>query len=243
MKSVLPLLRLSAPLAPQSIAPMPATRPLMLVAILMLTVFPALAEQPWSDHTTNRHEWISLPSSELVFGGSTRTELLHRESESWRGTTRSQIRVDATYYYTIPLRAEPGWEILIVEGRKQVVVMVPPPTPVIPVAVDTASLKESTASGWLRWDKNRNLNTLRKEMGEQLEAYALNPARIDEMRDYGRITVTTFTRQWLLNEHDARKKNWTITVIYTDEEMPALPEALDPPLAQHHPQADSDVLP
>jgi hypothetical protein len=128
------------------------------------------------------------------------TEDFYRaDSRTWwgifLGQTVSQIQVSATYRYGVPL-TDPAWAIAT-RGRSAVVIA-PVPAPTLPVAIDTGTLREHTQSGWARFDRQINLDELRRGMSAQLEARATDPARLSLVRDAARRTIGEFVEQWLL---------------------------------------------
>jgi hypothetical protein len=102
------------------------------------------------------------PGGILHTNGFTKTEELRKDTGSWRGTTSTEIRLDATYRYEIVLRDR--WNIYLDETRRVAFVVAPAFQAQIPVAVDSRSVQEWTASGWGRFDKWDQLEALRREV-------------------------------------------------------------------------------
>ncbi len=134
----------------------------------------------------------------LHTNGFVKTETLHRETGSWRGTTSSSICLKATYRYEIELRS--NWNILIDETRKVAFVVAPAFRPQLPVAVDSRSVLEWTESGWGRFDKWEQLQALRRETSPYLERLAGSPGYIEVARGQARLTVEEFVGDWLLKQ-------------------------------------------
>lgn len=182
----------------------------------------------WWWHTkfkqANGHAGSRSPPSELIpfrtpggilhTNGFIKTEDLRRDSSSWRGTTSSGIRLNATYRYEIELRR--NWNIHIDDTRKVVFVVAPAIRPQVPVAVDSRTVYEWTESGWARFDKWDNLQTLRSEVSHSLEKLAASNGYIEVARGQARITVEEFVADWLL-----KQRNWpangVIKVYFADE--------------------------
>lgn len=92
------------------------------------------------------------PGGTLHTNGFHKSETLHKQTGSWRGTTTSSIRLNATYRYDIELRSK-DWNIYIDESRRVAFIIAPPFKPQLPVAVDSTSVYDLTESGSIRFDK------------------------------------------------------------------------------------------
>jgi hypothetical protein len=164
------------------------------------------------------------PGGTLHTSGFLKTETLHKETGSWRGTTSSNIRLKATYRYDIELRSK-DWNILIDDARHVALVIAPPLQPQLPVAVDSRSVYEWTESGWGRFDKWEHLQALRLETSPYLEALAGSPGYIEVARGQARLTVEEFVAHWLLKrrgwpEHSER----FVKVYFADEPGISFPD-------------------
>jgi hypothetical protein len=159
------------------------------------------------------------PGGKLHTNGFTKTETLHKETGSWRGTTASSIRVSATYRYEIELRER--WNLLIDDTRKVAFVVAPAFKTQLPVAVDSRTVEERTSSGWGRFDKWESLHALRKETSPYLGRKAVSPGYMEVARGQARLTVEEFVADWLL-----RNRGWPehserfVKVYFADEEIP-----------------------
>jgi hypothetical protein len=91
-----------------------------------------------------RLEPFRMPGGTLHTNGMIKTEELRKDVGSWRGTTSSGIRFDATYRYDIELRSD--WNFYIDDARKTAIIVAPPYKPQLPVAVDSKTVQEWTAS-------------------------------------------------------------------------------------------------
>lgn len=159
----------------------------------------------------------------LHTNGFVKTETLSRETGSWRGSTSSAIRLNATYRYDIELRSK--WNIYLDETRGVAFVVAPTFKPQLPVAVDSQSVSEWTESGWGRFDKWDQLEALRREVSPFLERQARSTGYVEVARGQARITVEEFVGDWLL-----KSKGWPehsdrfVKVYFTDEPDIPFPE-------------------
>ena len=141
------------------------------------------------------------------------------DSRSWwglyLGTTVSQIQVAVVYRYGVPL-SDPGWKI-VTRGPIAVVVA-PPLRPSLPVAIDTATLQERTASGWARFDKDLQLEELRRSMSADLAGRAAEQTRVALVVEASRRTIAEFAEEWLLARGEWQQGAFTsVKVYFTDE--------------------------
>lgn len=152
----------------------------------------------------------------LHTNGFVKTETLHKETSSWRGTTSASIRLNATYRYDIELRSK--WNIYLDDTRQVAFVVAPSFRPQLPVAVDSRSVQEWTESGWGRFDKWEQLRALRRETSPHLERLAGSNGYREVARGQARLTVEEFVGDWLL-----RQRGWPahserfVKVYFADE--------------------------
>lgn len=173
--------------------------------------------------SVGRIEPFRTPGGTLHTNGIVKTEELRRDMGSWRGTTSSGIRLDATYRYDIELRS--NWNYFIDHARKLAIVVAPPFKPQVPVAVDSKTVQEWTSSGWGRFDKWQQLQTLRQEISPHLEAKARSTAYMELARGDARKTVEEFVADWLLKEQRVPSKSkYVVKVYFADEPDIPLPE-------------------
>lgn len=171
---------------------------------------------------SGRLEPFRTPGGTLHTNGIVKTEELRKETESWRGTTSSIIRLDATYRYDIELRAD--WNIHIDDARKLALVIAPPYKPQLPVGVDSRSIEERTSSGWGRFDKWEHLQALRKEISPYLASKANSRSYLDLARGDARRTVEEFASDWLTrNGRLPADANYVVKVYFADEDNIPLP--------------------
>lgn len=137
------------------------------------------------------------PGGTLHTNGFLKTEVLRKDTGSWRGTTTSEIRLNATYRYEIQLRSA-DWNIYLDETRRVAFVVAPAFQPQLPVAVDSGSVQERTESGWGRFDKWDQLEALRREISPWLERLATSPGYREVARGQARMTLEEFVADWLL---------------------------------------------
>lgn len=161
----------------------------------------------------------------LQTNGILKTEELRKESGSWRGTTTSGIRLNATYRYEIELREE--WKAHVDQERGIVFVVAPELRPQLPVAVDSDSMQEWTEAGWGRFDKWEHLAELRGEITPTLAERASSSGYIDLARGPARETVEEFVRDWALkNVPWSKNVQPVIKVYFADESQIPYPEGL-----------------
>jgi hypothetical protein len=132
------------------------------------------------------------------------------------GNTASHIQVAATYRYGVPL-ADPVWEIV---SKGQIAVVVAPVLrPSLPVAVDTNTWRERTENGWARFDKEEQLEQLRRGVSNDLEQRANDPRRIGLAREASRRTIGEFVEKWLLTKDPQWKVGAfsVVKVVFQDE--------------------------
>ncbi len=111
------------------------------------------------------------------------------------GNTVSHVQVAATYRYGVPL-ADASWQI-VTRGQTTVVVA-PPLRPSLPVAIDTSTWREKTASGWARFDKKDQLEALRHGVSADLEERARDQRRLALAREASRRTIGEFVEGWIV---------------------------------------------
>jgi len=153
----------------------------------------------------------------LHTNGFYKTEILRKETGSWRGTTSSAIQLTATYRYDIELRSK-DWYIYIDETRKVAFIIAPPFKPQLPVAVDSRSAYEWTESGWGRFDKWDQLAALRRGISPLLEKQAGSPGYLEVARGQARTTVEEFVTDWLLKSRGWPKDSQRFVKVYFADE-------------------------
>jgi hypothetical protein len=174
-------------------------------------------------------EWRSAPPVvETLPGGLLETATIRMGEDFYKsdaltwwgvylGNTVSHIQVAAVYRYGVPLNDD-AWH-LVTRGSTAVVVA-PVLRPSLPVAVDTGTWREKTENGWARFDKQDQLDELRRGLSADLAARAADQARIALAREASRRTITEFVERWLL----ARETGWTpglfsAVKVYFDDEI------------------------
>jgi hypothetical protein len=142
------------------------------------------------------------------------------DSRTWwglyLGTTVSQIQVAVVYRYGVPL-ADPGWKI-VTRGPIAIVVA-PALRPSLPVAIDTATLQERTESGWARFDKDVQLEALRRSLSADLEGRATDQARVALVVEASRRTIAEFAEEWLLARGEWQRGAFTSVKVYFSDEL------------------------
>jgi hypothetical protein len=163
----------------------------------------------------------------LEVAGFTKTEDdLSKDRPSWRGTSSSSMRLDATYRYSIVLPEE--WKIIVDDTRGVATIVAPPYMPQLPVAVDSKSVMEWTESGWGRFDKWDLLQELRSEISSQLADKARSDDYRSVVEDAARKTVEEFVYDWFLKQKGwSRDSQHVIKVYFVDEKDVPLPQGYD----------------
>lgn len=163
------------------------------------------------------------PGGLLETHGFTRTETIHKDTSSFLGTTSSEMRLNATFRYSIELRSK--WNIYIDNTRHLAFVIAPAFRPQLPVAVDSSTVFERTESGWGRFNKWEHLQALHREISPWLEKLATSTTYIELVRKQARITVEEFVTDWIL-KHRGWPKDCQpfVKVYFADEEDIPLPE-------------------
>jgi hypothetical protein len=163
-----------------------------------------------------RLEPFRAPGGTLHTNGIIKTEELRKDEGSWRGTTSSGIRLDATYRYDIELRSK--WNFYIDDTRKTALIVAPLYKPQLPVAVDSTTVQEWTSSGWGRFDKWDHLQALRREVSPYLATKASSKAYMDLARGDARKAVEEFASDWLLKTNRVTSKSaYLVKVYFADE--------------------------
>ncbi len=197
-----------------------------LAAVLVYRMLPVTGLVPAPHDWTA--EWRSDPPVVTTIpGGLLETATIRMGEDFYRsdarhwwgiylGNTVSHIQAAATYRYGVPLD-DPAWEI--VSRGQTTVVVAPLLQPSLPVAIDTGTWREKTESGWARFDKFEQLESLRRGMSEDLEERARDARRVALAREASRRTIAEFVETWLLRKDPAWKPGafTVVKVIFTDE--------------------------
>jgi len=148
-------------------------------------------------------------------------ETFKRTDEKWAGwgwvylgTTVAEVRVPVSFRYH--LRLSDPWRLA---ARDQVcLVLAPPIRPTLPPAIHTDEMERRAESGWARFDKNQQLDTLERSMTPTLEQRAGDSAHLQLVREACRQSVAGFVRKWLMREGQWRSDRFTsIVVVFPDE--------------------------
>lgn len=139
------------------------------------------------------------------------------------GTTVSVIRVPATFRFHVRL-SEP-WRLA---ARDHVcIVRAPAIRPSQPPAIHTDEMEKSTESGWARFNKAGNLESLERSLTPALERRAAGLARQPMVREACRTAVAEFVKTWLLKEDHWRSDRFSaVIVLFPDEGRLESDEAL-----------------
>ena len=105
------------------------------------------------------------------------------------------------------------------------IIVAPPYKPQLPVAVDSKTVQEWTASGWGRFDKWEQLQALRTEISPTLATKAGSKAYMDLARGDARKTVEEFASDWLVKNNTLPPKSkYLMKVYFADEPDIPFPE-------------------
>ena len=132
------------------------------------------------------------------------------------GETVSHIQVAAVYRYGVPL-SDPGWDI--VTRGPICIVIAPTPGPSLPVAIDTGTMLERTENGWARFDRQLNLEELRRGLSAELEDRANDPDRMALARDASRRTIAEFVEHWLTRQGHWQPEVFSAVKVYFPDEV------------------------
>ncbi len=145
------------------------------------------------------------------------------------GTTVSVIRVPATFRFHI--RLSDPWRLA---ARDHVcIVRAPAIRPSQPPAIHTDGMEKSTESGWARFNKAGNLETLERSLTPELERRAAALARQPMVREACRTAVAEFVKTWLLKEDHWRSDRFSaVIVLFPDEARDGSDAALRATIAQ-----------
>lgn len=212
------------------IAAVSAATVFALLAVAGLVVYRLL---PASGLSPAPHDWTAEwradpPVVETLPGGLLETATMRMGEDFYKsdaltwwglylGNTVSHIQVAAVYRYGVPLTDE-AWHVAT-RGPTAVVVA-PVLRPSLPVAIDTSTWREKTESGWARFDKQDQLEELRRGLSADLATRAADERRIALAREASRRTIAEFAERWLL----ARDSGWTpglftAVKVYFDDEI------------------------
>ena len=162
-----------------------------------------------------------IPGGMLETHGFTRTEALYKATGSWLGTTSSEIRLSATFRYSIELRSK--WNLYIDDTRHLAFVIAPAFHPQLPVAVDSRTVFERTESGWGRFNKWEHLQALQREVSAHLASLAISTTYIELGRKQARITVEEFVTDWILKHRGWPKDSQPFVKVYFADEEDHIP--------------------
>jgi hypothetical protein len=183
---------------------------------------PAPAGRDWTSTWRSEPPVVSTTPGGLLEAATVRMleDFYRSDSRTWwgvyLGSTVSHIQASATYRYAVPLD-DPAWQI--VTREQTCVVVAPVLRPSLPVAIDTATLRERTESGWARFDKRGQLDDLRRSMSAELEGRARDPARMALAREAARRTVAEYVEDWLLSRGEWQEGVFSSVKVYFLDEI------------------------
>ena len=151
-------------------------------------------------------------------------ETFQRSDERWTGwgwvylgTTVAEIRVPVSFRYH--LRLSDQWRLAARDGV--CLVLAPPIRPSLPPAIHTHEMERRAESGWARFDKNEQLETLERSMTPALEQRAGDKAHMQLVREACRRSAAEFVKKWLMREGQWQKDRFTAIVVKFPDEAKA----------------------
>ncbi|HEY6565248.1 MAG TPA: hypothetical protein VIY86_12165 [Pirellulaceae bacterium] len=141
------------------------------------------------------------------------------------GKTISRIRVPAVFRYHIELA--PEWKILLRD--KTFIVVAPPVTPTLPVAIDTASLESESSGTWSLITGQKLIDDLQRSISAGLAEKAKSRTYVELQREEARKTVAEFVTRWLITQDRWKStSDHPVRVFFSDEPIRVL-GTLPPP--------------
>lgn len=135
------------------------------------------------------------------------------------GPTVASIRVPAVYRYHVKLESD--WRVVL--SNKTFVVISPPVTPSLPVAIDTAKLQAQSSGSWSILTGQASIASLQQSITKSLEAKAAMPTYIQLQREAARQTIKEFVAKWLITQEKWKDASaYPIRVFFADEPIQTL---------------------
>ena len=135
------------------------------------------------------------------------------------GTTITRIRVSAVYRYHVKL--DPDWKVMLKD--KTFVVISPPVTPSVPVAIDTEKLEAEASGRWSLLTGESRKADLLKSITKSLDAKAASPTYINFQREVARQTLKEFVAKWLITQEQYKATaSYPIRVFFADEPIQSM---------------------
>lgn len=105
--------------------------------------------------------------------------------------------------------------------------------PTLPAAIDTATLRQNTDTGWLRFDKYVAAKAALGQLTQVLGNRAATPSYINHQREVARKTVAEFVGNWGVSPMNSVGLE-NVKVVFDDEPVRSLigaafPDALSAP--------------
>ena len=110
----------------------------------------------------------------------------------------------------------PDWTVLLRD--RTFIVVSPPVTPSLPVAIDTGKLEAESSGRWSIFTGGRRIEELQRSITESLAAEANSPALLQLQREVARQTLKEFVAKWLITqERWMNSSSYAIQVFSADE--------------------------
>ena len=141
------------------------------------------------------------------------------------GKTVTRIRVPAMYRYHVKLDTD--WKVLLKD--KTFIVISPPVTPSLPVAINTEKLLAEASGTWVLLTGQARKEELQKSITKSLEAKALSPTYVQFQREVARLTLKEFVSKWLITQEQWKSAaSYPIQVYFADEPIQSLKSVPQP---------------
>jgi hypothetical protein len=149
--------------------------------------------------------------------------------KAYLGTTFVEMRVPVTYRYHLKLAGL--WQLY--SYQTTCVVRAPRIRSSLPPAIHTDGIERQASSGWARFNKGEEMESLEREVTPTLARYASDAKHLSLVREECRKTVADFVKAFLL-----RTANWDpshfdrIVVVFEDEPFQGV-EQISPVILLH----------
>jgi len=112
------------------------------------------------------------------------------------GRTVAQVRVPAVYRYHIPLSKD--WSFRVIGDT--LIVVAPPVSPSLPVAIDTGRLESFSSGLWSPITGADAVNALQRSITAKLGEKASTAQLLLLQREASRQTVSEFVQKWVVEQ-------------------------------------------
>ena len=135
------------------------------------------------------------------------------------GKTIARIRVPVVYRYHVKL--DPDWKVMLKD--KTLVVISPPVTLSLPVAIDTEKLEAEASGRWSLLTGESRKADLLKSITKTLAVKAASPSYVNFQREVARQTLKEFVAKWLVTQEQYKAAaSYPIKVFFADEPIQSM---------------------